>query len=393
MRLEIDKLISTRERYLKDRTVHAVTVSLGKLSLRWLNKDYFFRKKAVRRLVERSHFSEHMAHALLDALFQELTQAKLWKLLCAELGDPRVLDEFRWDALTGKRQRARGPRVITHIFSGNVPNPAIVSFVLGMLVKSVNIGKVSRADEGFLDIYLDSLKSFDKKLAATNYILKPDSGAHGRALLHEYIRCSELVVAYGNDKSLEEIKNHVPAGRQWMGYGHRVSFGVYAKEVLKPENLATYAKKTARDIWVADQRGCLSPLEILIETGGELTVADFSGALARALERLYRMKAWRIPAELGAAQLIGFGERKIISVRSVKNRQDILKNLKLFEKYLQAVSLEAGYARRQKIAECLSVMGVNRICRAGQMQRPPVAWHHEGKTNLASWVYWTDLEA
>ena len=54
--------------------------------------------------------------------------------------------------------------------------------------------------------------------------------------------------------------------------------------------------------------------------------------------------------------------------------------------------LECGASHRQKIAEWLSLFGINRICRAGKMQRPPITWHHDGRLNLASWLTWTDLE-
>ncbi len=329
-----------------------------------------------------------MAGELLDALFRELTQPKLLKLLKAELGDPRVLDEFRYDRLTGKWQRARGPRVITHIFSGNVPNPAIISFILGMLVKSVNIGKASNKDEGFLDIYLESLKTFDPNLAKTNWLLDP----HDKKSLISVIQASDLVVAYGSNESLKEIRNHVPVEIPFMGYGHRVSFGIYAKEALNQKSLKDFAHQTAHDIWLTDQRGCLSPMEIFVESGGKVSSLEFSEALTKAMERQFAVKAWRLSAGVGTKHMIGFGGKKMVSVRPIKNLNNISKILMPCRKYLQAVSLEADAGQRTKIAEELSRLGVNRICRAGRMQCPPITWHHDGKWNLASWVHWTDLE-
>ena len=387
MKTQIHDLLLCHEKYLEKRSVFSIVASLGKLSLRWLNKNYSFRKIAVHRLVGKSRYTESMAHQLLDALFHELTAAKLLRLLKAELKDPLALDRFRRDALTGKRQRARGPRVVTHIFSGNVPNPSIVSFILGMLIKSVNIGKVSSRDEGFLDIYLESLKSSDKNLAETNWLID----ASDKRLTISAIAMSDLVVAYGNDVSLKEIRAHVPAAVPFMGYGHRTSFGIYAKEALTQKNLKTFAERTARDIWMMDQRGCLSPMEILIEAGGAVSLAGFSGALTKAIEGLFAVKAWRLPAGQ-AAHLIGFGGRKMIGVRPIKDLKEVSKIFMPFQKHLQSVSLEAGAERRKKTAERLSAMGVNRICRAGRMQRPPLTWHHDGKWNLAAWVNWTDLE-
>ena len=386
----IDNLILNREKYLETRSVNSIVSSLGGLSLQWQDRNYSFRKKAVKRLVEKSFFSEAMANALLDALFEEQTQAKLLKLLKAEFQDPRVLDEFRRETLTGKWQRARGPRLITHIFSGNVPNPSILSFVLGMLVKSANIGKTSSKDEGFLDIYLESLREADPKLARTNLLLEPTD----KQSLFSAIRASGLVVAYGRDASLGEIRSHVHAATPFIGYGHRVSFGIYTKEALNKKNIAAFAEGSARDIWMTDQRGCLSPMEIFVETGGEVSPEEFSEKLKIALEHAFAMRAWRLPLGLGAVHTVGFAGKKMVSVRPVKNLKEALKVLKPFHRYLQAVSLEAGPDRSKKmrITETLSRLGVNRICRAGQMQRPPVTWHHDGKWNLASCVNWSDLE-
>ncbi|HUK81295.1 MAG TPA: acyl-CoA reductase, partial [Verrucomicrobiae bacterium] len=42
-------------------------------------------------------------------------------------------------------------------------------------------------------------------------------------------------------------------------------------------------------------------------------------------------------------------------------------------------------------AASLSNMGVHRVCPIGQMQRPPLSWHHDGRPNLAELVRWTDL--
>ena len=171
-----------------------------------------------------------------------------------------------------------------------------------------------------------------------------------------------------------------------------MSFGIYAKEVLNKKNLTMLAKKTAYDIWMVDQRGCLSPAEVFIESGGEVSLAGFSKALTKATERLFALKAWRLPDRLGKKHILGVRGRKIVSVRLVKNLESISKILKPLEKYLQAVSLEANPVRRKIIANRLSAFDVNRICRAGEMQRPPITWHHDGKFNLASWVNWTDLE-
>jgi hypothetical protein len=47
--------------------------------------------------------------------------------------------------------------------------------------------------------------------------------------------------------------------------------------------------------------------------------------------------------------------------------------------------------RAMALAGELANIGVNRVCRIGQMQRPPLTWQHDGRPNLADLVRWTDL--
>ncbi len=408
------------------RSTASIIKTLGALSSRWLNPQYPFRKKAVRKLVQKSRFSEAMAEALLDALFQELTAPKLTQLLKSEIGNPEVLDGFRKNPLTGVQHFAQGPKRITHIFSGNMPNPSITSFVLGMLVKSVNMGKLSSKDEGFLEIYLESLKSCDQKLAASNFLIDPKN----RKALWEAMETSDLVVAYGSNANLKEIQKSVPAGTPFIAYGHRVSFGLFMKEALTPKNSSLLAKESARDIWMADQRGCLSPLVIFAQKGGKVSVLNFAEELAKALAKLsgnkphtppydrvvraqtnlnsYHMKqvagekvrfwgssprgVWGVFYDEKIQELALSQGGQEIYVKAFSRVEDVFKVISPLKKYLQAVALEAAPGHQKALATQLSSLGVNRITRAGRMQSPPITWHHDGKPNLAQWLTWTDLE-
>src|SRR5262245_58495185 len=105
-----------------------------------MNSSFAYRKKAVLRLTQKSYFTKPMAEEALNATFSELTASKLLHLLDSEIGDYSRLDAFQTNGIPGKKSFAVGPRVIFHSFASNVPNPAIWSFVMGMLVKSANIG-------------------------------------------------------------------------------------------------------------------------------------------------------------------------------------------------------------------------------------------------------------
>jgi len=396
---------------------------LGSLSVKWLRKDFSYRRRAIAQLVTRSGFSERMAEEMLDALFSALTVSKLWALLCSELGDPAVLEGFIKEARPDRFVRARGPHTILHIFPSNMPNAAVTSLVLGLLVKSRNILKVSRRDEGILALYLDSLKKHDAALWKSCKIIRGHAETKGAA------REAGLVVAYGDDKSLEEIRKSVPAKTPFIGYGHRVSVALVMREAMS--EAVRLAKKTAYDVWMADQRGCLSPVLVFAQQGARVSPKDFARLVAVELERLEKSESSKPRRSLldsfSAVRLrdsirikalkgekagywmsdkpghwaVGYDESKdvefasgtqIIRVKGFKKLSDIEGILKKMSGSLQGASLECSPAKRRKLAEWLGSFGINRICRAGELQKPPVTWHHDGRLNLANWLTWIDLE-
>ncbi len=278
----LEKLLSHREKYLEPRPIRSIAESLGDLSKAWMDPKFSYRKKALERLQRNSNFTRGVSEEILDSIFRELTADKIWRMLGSELGDPRVLDGFRKDRYTGIHRRARGPRLITHVFSSNIPNPAIFSFVFGLLVKSANAGKVSSRDPGFLDIYLGSLALFDPKLAGAAHWI----GTEKKSALSFWMGSSDAVVAFGRDETISRLRRKAPAAAIFCGYGHRVSCSFYAKEALTKSRLSSLAFQTAGDAWTADQRGCLSPLVVFVQKGGEIAPDRFALEVSRFMDRL-----------------------------------------------------------------------------------------------------------
>ncbi len=412
---------------MKERPIRSIVLSLGELSRKWLDQKYSFRQKAVKRLVHGSGFSTNMAEATIDAIFSELTPSKLEKLLKTELRNPHMLDDFSLDPIAKTWSRAHGPESILHIFASNAPQPAILSFVLGMLLKSRNLGKVSSRDGGFLDIYLQSLKTVDHSLWLMNQLID----SNNKNAVAFFAKKVDLLVAYGIDESLEQIRKIIPATTPFFAYGHRISVAIFLKESLKKKNVQALARSVGKDIWMVDQRGCLSPGTIYAEKGGEVSPAEFAAHLALELEKLVQREKFLprrdISANLAAYNLWNqFAIKKIkaerslfwessprglwavayeddlkpylasssqiIVVKGYRKINEVFTALKPIQKYLQCAALECEAKDRKKIAQKLSEMNVNRICRAGKMQTPPITWHHDGKPNLASWIRWTDLE-
>jgi hypothetical protein len=408
---------------LRRRTAASIAESLGTLSARWMRRSFGPRRRAVRRLFRDSVYGVLTAEAMLDDLFGELTAPRLKALLASELPDPRVLDGFRPDG-RGRRVRAFGPQRIYHVFSANVPHPAVLSLALGLLVKSENVGKPSSRDRGFVDEYLASLKRHDPVLGACAR-LAPSRGSDPA------LAAADLVVAYGRPETLAAIRARLRPEQAFFGYGHRVSFGLVTREALAVD-AGALARRFARDVWSADQRGCLSPAAVFVESGGRMRPERFAELLAEALEAMCRRDP--LPAGVAFERALAVGpalERsrlravrggrsrawvgrprgswavlydeeagefplacglRTLRVKAVRDASAALSAARPFGRYLQCAALEAGPWRRRRLAEALAAAGVNRVCRAGRMQRPPLRWHHDGRFNIASWLRWCDLE-
>jgi Acyl-CoA reductase (LuxC) len=137
------QLLEAQEATLADRPVAEIVGVIDRVVQHWLDPLYPYRQQAEELLPTITHYSLPMIRHGLDTLLQALRQDALWRLLQAEFGDPGVLDTFRPRPHAGGFTRAYGPRLITHIFSGNVPALSAWSLVCALLTKSASLGKTA----------------------------------------------------------------------------------------------------------------------------------------------------------------------------------------------------------------------------------------------------------
>ena len=152
-----------RERYLAGRSAENIIQTLSDVAKGWLQPENRFRNLALERAgVQASArasdtlkrelqqgapgpaFSRVTLEKGLDNFFRQLTRENFHALLEQELGDainatgeaasprhaPHVTRHF-W----------RGPEFLVHITAGNIPNPALMSIVLGLLTRSAQFVK------------------------------------------------------------------------------------------------------------------------------------------------------------------------------------------------------------------------------------------------------------
>jgi len=416
---------AARELLWASRTTDAVIHALAETARRWLPADSPWRARAIEQAPEPTGFSPEMVNAIVDLIFGQLTHAALGELLDRELGSRRVLDEF---SLRGHLQtHATGPRLITHILAGNVPAPGILSICCGLLLRSANLVKLSARDPVFPALFVESLREVDAPLADCVAVLdwpRTETDVTKAALAE-----AEAVLAYGDDRTIAALRQLTPPAAKFIGYGHKVSFAVIAREAMTAEQLPLLAERAAFDISIYDQQGCLSPHVIYVEERGALGPRRFATALAEAMtayqqrvprgaltveetaqittirtgyqfraESDRRVSVWAPPTSND--WLVVYDDdpsfspsclNRTVFVKPTDGFPRVLTNVRRFASQISTVGVAPMNERVMAFAGDLAQMGVSRVCEIGEMQRPPLAWHHDGRPNLAELVRWTDV--
>jgi hypothetical protein len=410
---------AARERVLQHRTTDAVVTALARTAKNWLSPDSPWRARAVAEAPASTRFSPAMVNEAIHLIFGALSFEAFSELLDCELGNRRALDEF---CLRGRsHSKAVGPRLMAHLLAGNVPAPAIISICCGVLLRAGNLVRPSSHDPVFPALFVESLREVDADLADLVAVLNWD-----KELTQPALSSADAVIAYGDDRTIETLRTLTPPGAIFLAYGHRLSLGVIAKEAMTSENLPALVEAAAFDASVYDQQGCLSPHLYYVEEGGELGPRKFAAALAEAMEA-YRVKVPRgaLSTEEAAVamqvrqayEFRGASDRRVavwagtdwtviyeddpsftpsclnrtIFVKPTDGFQRVLDNVQRLAGKISTVGLAPMTERAMAFAGDLARLGVHRVCPIGQMQRPPLSWHHDGHPNLADLVRWTDV--
>jgi len=160
---------------------------------------------------------------------------------------------------------------VCHVLSGNLPNPGVVSIVVGLLSGARNVVKPAAGDL-MPGLFIQSLAATDPTLAR-RVTLTSDREAYRRA---------DIVVAYGDDETIATLRANTSAATSaFFGFGHRVSIGLVDFRQSKIQNQKSkLAAAEARDASLWDQQGCMSPQCFYVRGNA----AAFAEALAREME-------------------------------------------------------------------------------------------------------------
>jgi Acyl-CoA reductase (LuxC) len=421
-----------RGHYLAARSTDSLVKILVEVAEGWLEPGNSFRKFALELGPEKTGFSRATLAKGLDNFFRQLTRDNFHSLLQQEFGHAHRLDKFVATSAEEKSNRAAmavGPEFLVHIAAGSIPNPTLTSIVLGLLTRSAQFVKCASGSSFLPRMFAHSIYDADPKLGACLEIAEWRGG--NASLESALFAEADCVTATGSDETLATIRAQLPVKTRFLGYGHRVSFGIVAAEVLHGSRAKKIVAAAADDVIAWNQLGCLSPHVIYVEAGGEVSPENFAELLADELDRREQTEPrGALPAEHAAliASRRGIYEvraahspettrhwcsknstawtvvyeadtrfqmsclNRFIYIKAVSNLTAALQGADEIRGKVSTVGVTAPEEKLNEIAAQLARWGATRVCPLGQMQNPPLAWRHDGCPLLGDLITWTDLE-
>ena len=420
-----------RATYLAPLSTLKVIELLADVAADWRDPHNLFLQQALRDGPAATGFSPATLERGLDRFFAQLTADRLRQLVIQDLGHLDRLDRFvatEPEQQTRRLALATSPELLVHVTAGNLPVPALMSIVLGLLVRSAQFVKCATGTALLPRLLAHSIHAREPKIAACLEIAEwPGGNIPLESTLFDHADC---VTATGHDETLNALRPRVPAHARFVAYGHRVSFGYISREVLSHSEARQLAAAAALDVAAWDQSGCLSPHLYYVESGGSVGPRDFAELLAAALAQqeivaprgplptaaaaeitlrrtAYELRAAQSPetqlwhSPNSTAWTVVYEEdprfqksclNRFVYLKPVRDLAEAIHNTAACSGQISTVALAACGDQLRNLATDLARRGVTRICPPGQMQDPALAWRHDGRLSLGDLVTWTDWE-
>jgi hypothetical protein len=411
-------------RGLVDMPLERVVRSVDAVAVRLLTPQDPLRDQALEHLGPHAGFTDPMAEEVLDGMARDWTRDRLEHLLRSEFSDPGVLDRFRKNP-AGGRIRATGYPVTFHLGAGTVPGVAVSSLIRGLLVKSAVLLKPGRGDVVLPKLFAEGLRSADPELAESVAVAY---WARSRGLTQVALDEADLVLVYGGDDTVGQVRSNLPTPTPLLAFRHRIGVGYVGAGDIG-DGVGLELASAARAVALFDQRGCVSPHVFLVDRRGAIAPEEWARGLAAALESLEGdLPSGPLTPEEGAAlyQFRGAGEveagagvgeiyhggpdapwsvlyqpegavepsclGRTVRVVPVDCFTEAVDLLLPWATYLQTVGVARLGEERQAVMEGLARLGVSRITDLEKVPWPPPWWHQDGMSPLRSMVRWTDSE-
>jgi len=158
---EIFKKAKKIKKELKNLKTSDILSVFQKVSDAWLDKDYKYRKQAIKELPSRIGFSPQMIEEGIKTMCDLLSKNGMNTRMECDLGSKSYLDKWTYNKHFQGYIKAQPLGIISHISAGNVFVGGVDSLIQGLATKNVNIMKMSSVDPIFPVLFAKSLKEFD----------------------------------------------------------------------------------------------------------------------------------------------------------------------------------------------------------------------------------------
>jgi Acyl-CoA reductase (LuxC) len=331
----------------------------------------------------------------------ELTFENIWRWIELELG--QYLSDPKPQPYGNQHCLAYPLSPILHIVSGNTPHAALQSLIRGVIVGAINWIKLPH----------EGIPEMDTFVGALPKQLRPEMATR---LLPHWTEDAEAVVVFGSDETVREFSQRALPSQRFLAHGQKVSLGLIWGR-CNPQ----IAEGITRDVFPFDQLGCLSP-QFFYVTGDS---AEFALQLSHHLEgqrpravaparegetavalRAFR-EEWKFRAATESGVLLRESRGSLdwvvihdpepgpvttplhgtIFIKPMpSNAESALSPIRRF------ISTIGLYPINRDSVEIAIRLKAQRICQIGQMQYPPLTWHHDGWPALGSFVRFVDIE-
>jgi hypothetical protein len=422
-------LKKNRGEYLAQLPIERIVAILDQASRRWLDRDYPYRKLALRTIPVVTGFTPEVVETSIDVEMESSLGEDMWKALCSEIVNPLYLDDFQYSEELNGYRRAFGPELIASFFSENIPALPHLLFMRSALLKAACLGKVAAGEPTFAPLYLKTIEDIDPEMANAMAVLYWPGG--DEEIEDTVFDQTDAVIVFGGVETCKALMERIPRRIRLLAHGHKMGFGVIGREAMRTENLKELATAVAYDHAMFDQHACLAPHCYYVEYGGEVTPQELARALTGAMEEMeVRMPRGKIsardaalinqlrgkyeiqelkgedclllPSSHGTAWTIIYERNpgafspsplnRVVRIWGVEDIFQVLPTLRPLRPFLQNAAVAVGDEREKEFIEALGALGLSRITAPGKMPIPSMMWRHDGIAPLALLLRWCDVE-
>lgn len=305
--------------------------------------------------------------------------------------------------------------------AGNLFSAALPALYLPLLFGVPIIARPSSREPEFPQLLKQALDQVDAALGAMLEVVAVDR--HDAAATGALLQRAEVVCAYGDDTTMADLRQRLPNGVRLVEHGHGVAAAWVPRRALQSLPVARHAAhQLGLDIAAYDQRGCMSPHWVWVQSDGVISAAEFADLLAdeamphwqqrlprgrvldaeaaaqthwrnlvMALGRL-RVDSDHAVADLGIhAPLPGPGGRHV-AVHSCADAEALMQQLQPFGTHLKCIGVGGDDADLHQLAVHLRAPLAPRLAPLGSMQTPPLDALSDGEPVWRGLLRWAAIE-